>query len=402
MCDTLVRVFPDRVLFAKNSDREADEPQMIEWHAAREHAAGDEVRCTWIAIPEVRRTFATVLSRPAWMWGAEIGANEHGVVLGNEAVFTKEPVPAEGGLTGMDLLRLALERATSAEDAVHVITSLHERHGQGGRCGYEDRGFRYFSSFAVADGRDAWIVETAGREVATERIRGTRTISNGLTIPGFAEAHGDVLRTRASGCRARRARTTASAAHSERLSDMMAALRGHGAETWPRYSAVNGAMDAPCVHAGGLLAAAQTTASWVAELTPGGARHFATGTSAPCLSVFKPLRVGEPLELGPAPGADPDESLWWTHERLHRATMRDPARLAPLFLAERDLLEARWLAEDGANAAAAWRESRAALEAWIARVDAAARDVVDVRPWAARRYWARRRRCAPADRPERA
>ena len=48
------------------------------------------------------------MSKPAWMWGAEMGANEHGVAIGNEAVWNRlsdteyDAVPR---LLGMDLLR---------------------------------------------------------------------------------------------------------------------------------------------------------------------------------------------------------------------------------------------------------------------------------------------------------
>ena len=59
-------------------------------------------------------TNAVLLGKPYWIWGAEMGANAHGVVIGNEAVFTRVPHEKQPGLIGMDLLRLGLERADTA------------------------------------------------------------------------------------------------------------------------------------------------------------------------------------------------------------------------------------------------------------------------------------------------
>ncbi len=392
MCDTLAVVSADGVLFAKNSDRDPNEAQLLDWQQRARHAPGASVRCTWLEIPQAAETHAVLLSRPYWMWGAEIGANEHGVAIGNEAVFTREPYAATG-LTGMDLLRLALERARNADEAVQVIVTLLERHGQGGGCGHENRAFTYHNSFLVADPRGAIVLETAGRHHATERVAsGARAISNVLTIPAFARAHSDRIKTRVASGRTRLARTSALCAAAKSPADLMAVLRDHGAgRRWPVYARANGAMRAPCMHAGGLVAASQTTASWVSELRAGGAggvRHFATGTAAPCLSVFKPVRVEQPLELGPAPSDrfDP-RTLWWRHERLHRRLIADPGPASDEYVAERDALEAQ-IERESLGPAEAFALADALLARWLTRLaDLPARDR---RPPIARAYWRKR------------
>ena len=388
MCDTLAVVSGDGVLFAKNSDRDPNEAQHLDWRPRAEFAVGATVRCTWIEISQVSATHAVLLSRPYWMWGAEIGANEHGVAIGNEAVFTREPYGATG-LTGMDLLRLALERARTADEAVQVIVTLLERHGQGGGCGHEKRGFTYHNSFLVADPRGAIVLETAGAHFAAERVSGARSISNVLTIPSFARAHSDRIKTRVSAGRTRLARTSELGARAKTPSDLMTLLRDHGAgRRWPVYARANGAMGAPCMHAGGLVAASQTTASWVAALGPGNARHWVTATAAPCLSVFKAVRVDEPLDLGPTPTDrfEPD-ALWWRHEQLHRFLIADPGRLAEEYLAERDALEAQ-LGADRAAPAESFARAGDLLSRWLERIRTLSR--ADRRPPIARAYWRKR------------
>jgi len=389
MCDTIVVVRPDKVLFAKNSDRDPNEAQLLDWQPRRSYPAGATVHCTHIEIPQVSETNAVLLSRPFWMWGAEIGANEHNVIIGNEAVFTDQPY-AKTGLTGMDMIRLALERADSAADAVRTITDLLEEHGQGGGCGFEHPGFTYHNSFIVADPTSAFVLETAGKLWEVERVTdGARSISNGLTIPAFAEEHSDWLKTRVSGCRLRQPFTQNTAAAAAGPADLMALLRDHRGEE-PEYNLLAGAMTAPCVHGGGIAAGSESVASWVAELSPAASMHWATGTSAPCTGLFKPVDILEPVDLGPDPTGtyDPD-TLWWAHERLHRRVLRDPSRLLPLFDEERNDIERSWIS-DRPSSKEAFAQGRELLIEWTDRVP----PTPDRRPPYVRHYWRVRNRQA--------
>jgi len=185
MCDTLVatpEATADGVtVLGKNSDRDPNEAHHLLSLPAAEHPPGSHVRCTYITIPQAAHTHAVLLAKPFWIWGAEMGVNEHGLAIGNEAVFTKVPYQKEGALTGMDLLRLALERATNAAEAVTVITGLLAAYGQGGNCGWQHQAF-YHNSFLIADPAAAWVLETAGPHWVARQVRGLYTISNGLTM----------------------------------------------------------------------------------------------------------------------------------------------------------------------------------------------------------------------------
>jgi hypothetical protein len=188
MCDTLVALAPAAAhgvtLFAKNSDRPPGERQDLEWLPPRHDR--ESVWTTHIAVaPHPHHTLGALVSRPRWSWGVEHGVNEAGVAIGNEAIYTTlDPRRAPAALTGLDLVRLGLERAASATEAVEVITGLLERYGQGGTC-QEHRDEPYWSSFLLADPHDAWVLETSGRDWQAEQVHDTRAISNRTTIPSF-------------------------------------------------------------------------------------------------------------------------------------------------------------------------------------------------------------------------
>ncbi len=314
MCDTLVALAPTTLnghaILAKNSDREPNEAQLLTIVPHRAHSES-RLKTTYIEVDQIRETNAVLLCRPFWMWGAEMGVNEHGVAIGNEAVFTRGGYDATG-LTGMDLLRLALERCDSARSAVDMIMTLLERHGQGGDCGFTKR-FFYHNSFLIADISEAWILETVGRQWVRKKVSGTGAISNLLTIssdwddlsPGaeafaeqkhlrrgkdkmdFAASFSDPLFTRFSRARTRLAGSLGSLGSTAPVTPatMKTALRQHDD---PHYVLSTGSVSSVCMHFGGLVGD-QTVGSMVANLDKSGPIVWVTGASAPCITPFKPL-----------------------------------------------------------------------------------------------------------------
>jgi len=366
MCDTITAVrsatASGAVLFGKNSDREYDEAQYLISVPAACHEPGSRVKLTYTEIEQAPATNSVLLSKPHWIWGAEIGANQHGLVIGNEAIFAKIEASVAPGIIGMDYLRLALERASTVDEAIHQITTLLRQHGQSGNCGFR-RSLTYYNSFLLADLKSAKILETVDREWVVRPVTDVDAISNALTVETQFESFSTTLERRASDAGllqdsaafsfksvfedkakvigAEHRRNRAWVLLNERIGtiravDFFRILRDH--EEGP---AVNGRSGSRiCAHRPE-NPIGQTTASWVADLTPGKIVHWVTGTAAPCSSLFKPVLFGIDLPPhGGQPGvAEDSESLWWRHEQLRRqlANHEDNAGLA--FRAERDDLE---------------------------------------------------------------
>jgi len=399
MCDTFVATpkFTKNktMILAKNSDREPNEAQALVRYPHMKPKS-KTVKTTFIEIPQAKETFEVILSKPFHMWGAEMGANEHGVAIGNEAVFSKIALPKTNtGLTGMDMLRAALERSKTAEAALECITDLLAEFGQDACGGYEDRSFFYHNSFIIADPQQAFVLETVDRHWVAEKVHDFRSISNGLTIetrydlssPGlrdfaqqrgltkgkdfnFREAFSDRFFTYFSRCKIRQALSTESGRKQAMGYDAHTAMRILRTHYHNETDPARTGMQSLCVHAAGLTTPSQTTGSMVAELRPAKKSTFwFTGTAAPCLSLFKPFFIpGKILTAGKfaEPGAKPDGSLWWRHERLHRKSLTNLSSAGRKFFAERDDVEAKFVEKErkvfGKSAAEREKFSAASLE----------------------------------------
>lgn len=359
MCDTIC-VLPkcsniNSTIFAKNSDRDPNEPHVIRY-IPRKNRSEKLLKCTYIKVPEVECTNAVLLFKPNWIWGAEMGINEHSVVIGNEAVFTKAR-KGRDSLIGMDLLRLALERADTAEMALEVILQLLDKYGQGGNCGF-GKDFRYDNSFLIADTKKAYKLETAGKDYAAVEVLKKDAISNGLSIKtehtsrkgivegqDFTKKYNKPIYTHFAKSKERRIQSINAISNSSvDISQMFKALRTHNPDL-EGHEFEKGSVSSVCMHAGGLIGD-HTTGSFVVVLRKDAPMTiWATGASTPCISAFKPIFFG--IDSGSPIFANEDAGrrYWLKREHLHRAVLAGRVDVEKLRL-KRDKLETMWMEEE--------------------------------------------------------
>ncbi|MBR61434.1 MAG: hypothetical protein CL904_02075 [Dehalococcoidia bacterium] len=183
-CDTLIATSGDTVsgnaIFAKNSDRPPTETQPLVKQDRKTHNPNTVNKLEFISLPETEVSYKHVGSRPYWCWGYEHGFNEHQVVIGNEALQSRLR-PGKPTLTGMDLVRIGLERGSSAREALNAMTSVIESVGQG-KFAHPDGYRTYDNGFIIADPKEAYVLETAGHEWAARKVQKSQGISNTYSI----------------------------------------------------------------------------------------------------------------------------------------------------------------------------------------------------------------------------
>lgn len=381
MCDTFVYLpSSDResTIFGKNSDREPNEAQYIVHYPANKRPY-KMVKATFIEVECPEAVNSVILCQPFQMWGAEMGINEHGVVIGNEAVFTKIKFEkGNTGLTGMDILRLALEQSESALQAVKNITIYLEKYGQNACGGYLDKKMFYHNSFMVVDKSEAYVLETAGKYWAYKKYtEGYRAISNGLTLEDdYDEIHpeaeayalkkswskkGEKLNFRdtfsaywmpkLAACEARRnlSEKEGKKYTNMQVLDAFQILRSH-AETEKDFLPQDGTTASLCMHASGLFTPHQSVGSMVVELRKDKEPTiWLTGTSSPCLSLFKPFYLHSPVLLPQnfiKPTAFSDKSLWWKWEKFHRKAIHSYPSLHKEMTEYQRVFEWKWVQMD--------------------------------------------------------
>jgi len=308
------------------------------------------------------------------------------LAVGNEALQTNTgPPKKKQSLIGMELVRLALERAQTAEEAVEVIAGLLEEYGQGGECGYS-KSFRYHNGFLIADkSGSVWIMNTIDNDWVARKInpseqnnlvspkdnreeceaKGIVSISNVLSAGRwdkwsegflkkavanswcsgredfrekfqFREKYAEFLFATFGEGYIRECRTRSlllPRAGSIEIADITQVLRDHGPNSQEFNPGCGLWGQAVCMHSGwGPIRKSQTTCSMIFHLTKNMDRpHWVTATSAPCTSAFIPVWFDAFPNFGPPPTRYYSaKSLWWLHELVHRNILFDYRNRAPV------------------------------------------------------------------------
>ncbi len=360
-------------LFGKNANREPNEGQAT-IRIPEMQQPDSMVSCSFMQVQQVKRTNEVILSKPYHSWGAEMGINQYGVTIGYTSVFNQfKTSHNKKGLTGGDMVRLALERTNNAELAMETICGLVTAFGQDVPDGYQILDYTH-NSFLIADANNAFLLETAGKQWVAQKVKDFKAISNTYTIAAeydyyskdvvsfakaqgwikkgkdfsFKDSYGDTKKAKYL----KAGKTTdylydsfKKTAGNFTLENAFALLRSHYPSK--QFNPSDAKLESVCKHITRSQSNIQTTASMVAEIKPKGLHTaWLTGTSTPCMSIFKPFFIpGSNIFEGIVrePGKLINSSLWWQAEQFYRLVASNYSESLKTFDQERNDLEMQWM-----------------------------------------------------------
>jgi secernin len=306
MCDTLCKLIVGENFFAKNSDRDEGEPQFI-FFADSSNKNFDEIpefksQYQNESLPLINKLKATLpnnipalLSRPSWIWGAEIGINKHGVTIGNEAVFSNK-ITTRKGILGMDFLRLALHNSSSAYEALQLLIQWIQVYPQGGNGSYSGKLY-YDNSFIIRDKKEAYILETVGKHYNFKKVNKYAAISNAYSINNADSTNCNTLNikqkyesklfTYFTQGNYRKSFNQKFLEKSIDTQKIMLQMQSHGDS-----NNIHKSMKGVCLHAKG-IASTTTTASWIVDYNLAIPVIWYMPHAHPCVGIYQPI----PLSL---------------------------------------------------------------------------------------------------------
>lgn len=289
------------IIYGRNGLGEPSDVSEVHFFPASE--ASGPVKCDSAEL-DGAATFSVILSKPAGVWGAESGSNEKGLCLG---LTFSEGHPVDGKLNATDLVRLGLERASSAAEAVDVLTSLSSASGPDGESKDSPK-----AAFVICDGAEVWLLNIVGSFWAAQKVTSSSlALKPGLSVGSQIDRSSEDLGGKLQGAG---------------IWDGSGELNFGGVfgleatGSWPGSEpAAEGSFGLAQIFESLRAAGVEqkATASHVSVLSSGGLScHWFTATPEPLESVFKPFVFTPGAKISPLTKAPEGESQTLLH-KLH-------------------------------------------------------------------------------------
>lgn len=149
-------------IISKNRDLGAKSLNAVCLHERRTPAE-ETFRAAYIDIPQVKETYKFIGIKSVGRWGFGMGINEYQVTIADNDMASMDELGYLKGLHDNDYIRLALERAKTAREAVTVIGNLTEKFGQSWNG----------IAFEIGDPGEAWLMEVAGYRWVAKKYNNT-------------------------------------------------------------------------------------------------------------------------------------------------------------------------------------------------------------------------------------